>query len=166
MMTLGWLWPILQQHQFWSHRLLYSKRQNSGYLVHQSWKAPGELIGWIICGPLSIFVGVVFINTWALVNIVAHAPLVIIPCFSAGVVNTSVHPSRYLHLNHCVEFTQTCCMTSLHGKIVWEQHFIFTLLHVTFRWGRKVTKPWEFCNAMPSSTAWSSFFCCILKTKH
>ena len=34
-------------------------------------------------------------------------------------------PSRYLLLNHQVEFNQTCYITSPHGKGVREQHYLF-----------------------------------------
>ena len=40
-----------------------------------------------------------------------------------GNVRPSVCPSRYLLLNHWVEFYQTCCFTSPNGKGVREQHY-------------------------------------------
>ena len=43
-------------------------------------------------------------------------------------VHQSVRPSRYLLLNHWVEFNQTCYMTSTRGKGVREQHIFFTFL--------------------------------------
>ena len=43
----------------------------------------------------------------------------------------SVHPSRYLILNHWAEFNQTCYMSApMVIKGVWEQHYFFACLSV------------------------------------
>ena len=47
--------------------------------------------------------------------------LCIHPCFHCS----SICPSRYLLLNHWVEFNQTCYITSPHGQGMREQHYFF-----------------------------------------
>ena len=63
------------QGQFRSLRLLYDKKAKQWM---SSWLELKVSVGVyrIVSGPLSVFIGVVIVNTWFLVSVVAHGPLV------------------------------------------------------------------------------------------
>ena len=73
-MTLRFALTYLQG-QFRSLRLLYDKKAKQWM---SSWLELKVSVGVyrIVSGPLSVFIGVVIVNTWSLVSVVAHGPLV------------------------------------------------------------------------------------------